>query len=224
MKTKICLLCNKEFKKPYFKSIESWGQVKYCSIKCYGLSKRKANPIHCDNCSKEIYVKPSLLKKHKRHFCSMICRANFVKTLPFTEQNAYKGVRKEGESKQVYHRNYCKNNRDNISHLVQRKQNKMTPTEVKQAADEMVEMFLKEIGDTCEHSAYCMKPECSFNGNSHCMVDISTAVSCAIAHCKRVIKEWGCAYGMVAPQYQTECASKIKYYQSILSELEGRVK
>ena len=46
----------------------------------------------------------------------------------------------------------------------------------------------------------------------------------AIAHCKRVIKEWGCAYGMVAPQYQTECASKIKYYQSILSELEGRVK
>jgi 5-methylcytosine-specific restriction endonuclease McrA len=30
-------------------------------------------------------------------------------------------VRKEGESKQVYHRNYCKNNPDNIAHLKARR-------------------------------------------------------------------------------------------------------
>lgn len=38
-----------------------------------------------------------------------------------TEQMAYKGVRKDGESKQVYHRNYCKNNPENISHLKARR-------------------------------------------------------------------------------------------------------
>ena len=37
--------------------------------------------------------------------------------LPFDEQNSYKGVRGQGESKQVYHRNYCKNHPETISHL-----------------------------------------------------------------------------------------------------------
>ena len=102
----------------------------------------------------------------------------------------------------------------------------MTPTELKQAADEMVEMFLKEIGDTCEHSAYCMKPECSFNGNSHCMVDISTAVSCAIAHCKRVI---GVLMDVHSQMWGMEdairvTANEINTHRLILSELEGRVK
>jgi 5-methylcytosine-specific restriction endonuclease McrA len=41
--------------------------------------------------------------------------------LPFEEQHAYKGIRKCGESKQVYHRNYCKNNPENISHLKARR-------------------------------------------------------------------------------------------------------
>ena len=93
----------------------------------------------------------------------------------------------------------------------------MTPTEVKQAADEMVEMFknfFRGYGISFDYDGWQLyKNEVNKQ---------STRI--AIAHCKRVIKEWGCAYGMVAPQYQTECASKIKYYQSILSELEGRVK
>ena len=87
----------------------------------------------------------------------------------------------------------------------------MTPTEVKKAADEMVEMFMPFAYYNPE-SANILKEQ------------VSNATRIAIAHCKRVIEEWGCAYGMIAPQYQTECASKIKYYQSILSELEGRVK
>ena len=80
----------------------------------------------------------------------------------------------------------------------------------------MVEVFLKEIGDTCEHSAYCMKPECNFNGNSHCMIDISTAVNCAIAHCKRVIE--------VLEKSKPLSVYELNNHRLILSELEGRVK
>ena len=101
----------------------------------------------------------------------------------------------------------------------------MTPTEVKQAADEMVEVFLKEIGDTCEHSAYCMKPECNFNGNSHCMIDISTAVNCAIAHCKRVIEELEeITFSRYDNHARSSIENRINHYRLILSELEGRVK
>ncbi len=41
--------------------------------------------------------------------------------LSFEEQYAYRGVRKMDETKQVYHRNYCKNHPDNISHLKSRR-------------------------------------------------------------------------------------------------------
>lgn len=37
------------------------------------------------------------------------------------EQNAYKDIRKNGESKQVYHKRYCKNNPDVIAHLKARR-------------------------------------------------------------------------------------------------------
>ncbi len=48
----------------------------------------------------------------------MRCYAEFRKnSLPMEEQHAYKGIRKVGESKQVYHRNYVKNNPDVISNL-----------------------------------------------------------------------------------------------------------
>jgi 5-methylcytosine-specific restriction endonuclease McrA len=41
--------------------------------------------------------------------------------LPLTEQHSYKGIRQEGESKQIYHRRYCKNNPKTISHLKARR-------------------------------------------------------------------------------------------------------
>lgn len=75
----------------------------------------------CDNCNKDCEEKQSHYKKKKRHYCSTKCYAEHRKKWNFTEQNSYKGVRKEGESKQVYHRNYCKNNKDVISHLKSRR-------------------------------------------------------------------------------------------------------
>ena len=65
--------------------------------------------FNCDNCGKENEEKQSHYKKKKRHFCNMNCYSQFRKEkLPLIEQHAYKGVRKEGESKQVYYRNYVK--------------------------------------------------------------------------------------------------------------------
>jgi len=77
--------------------------------------------FNCDNCNKETQEKQSHYKKKKRHYCSMKCYAEHRKTWNFTEQNSYKGVRKKGESKQVYHRKYVKNNPDIISHLKSRR-------------------------------------------------------------------------------------------------------
>lgn len=78
--------------------------------------------FNCDFCNSESEEKESHYKKKKRHFCNMKCYSLFRKyIMPMTEQNAYKGVRKEGESKQVYHRNYCKNNPENIAHLKSRR-------------------------------------------------------------------------------------------------------
>lgn len=74
--------------------------------------------FNCFYCGKENEEKQSHYKKKKRHFCNMKCYSLFRKEiLPMEEQNAYKGVRKNGESKQVYHKNYCKNNPEVISHL-----------------------------------------------------------------------------------------------------------
>lgn len=83
-----------------------------------GLANRKQVEVKCCYCNKCFTIKPSKLKKNIRVFCCRDCYFNFVKEkLPFEEQNAYKGVRKTNESKQVYHRNYCKKHPDIISHL-----------------------------------------------------------------------------------------------------------
>lgn len=72
----------------------------------------------CDYCGTEYHTKKSHYARAKRHFCCRECYYKFVKEkLPFDEHNAYKGVRKQGESKQIYHRNYCKKHPDIISHL-----------------------------------------------------------------------------------------------------------
>lgn len=77
--------------------------------------------FNCKFCGKEKSEKLSHYSRKKRHYCSTKCYSEDRKTWHFTEQHSYKGVRKNGESKQVYHRNYCKNNPVNISHLKARR-------------------------------------------------------------------------------------------------------
>lgn len=87
-----------------------------------GDANRKQISFECDYCGKESSDKPSSYKKKKRHFCSTECYSKFrIEKMSFFEQNSYKGVRKKGENKQVYHRNYCKNNPENIAHLKARR-------------------------------------------------------------------------------------------------------
>lgn len=78
--------------------------------------------FNCDYCGVENEEKESHYKRKKRHFCNMQCYSKFRKEkLPFNEQNSFKGVRKEGESRQVYHRNYCARHKANIAHLKARR-------------------------------------------------------------------------------------------------------
>lgn len=82
-----------------------------------GNALRRPIEFNCNYCLKLNIAKPSAYRKQKRHFCNQICYANFVKEkIPFNERNAYRGVRKINESKQVYHRRYCKKNPNIISH------------------------------------------------------------------------------------------------------------
>ena len=77
---------------------------------------------NCDYCGKENEEKQSHFIKKKKHFCNMSCYSLYRKErMDFTEQPNYKGIRKIGESKQVYHRNYCNNHPENISHLKARR-------------------------------------------------------------------------------------------------------
>lgn len=76
----------------------------------------------CFLCNKTFYESPASYAKKKRHFCSTLCYALFRKVkMLYHEQPAYKGVRKKGQSKQIYHRRYCKNHPENISHLKARR-------------------------------------------------------------------------------------------------------
>ena len=76
----------------------------------------------CDYCKKNNEEKQSHYKKSKKHFCNRICQGKYYsEKIPFWKQAAYKGIRKRGESRQVYHRNYCKTHKVNISHLKARR-------------------------------------------------------------------------------------------------------
>lgn len=86
-----------------------------------GLANNKPYFFKCDYCEKESITTLSQYKQKKRHFCSMRCYKEFVKTIPFWEQNAYRGVRKKGQTKQVYHKNYCYRHPKRISHLKARR-------------------------------------------------------------------------------------------------------
>ena len=72
----------------------------------------------CDYCGQKFHTKKYAFIKRKHHFCSRVCYAKYRSEIMLPEeQNSYKGIRKQGESKQVYHRNYCKKHPDIISHL-----------------------------------------------------------------------------------------------------------
>lgn len=76
----------------------------------------------CDYCGEENEEKKSHFIRSKLHFCNRKCYAKYrYEIMDFTEQNAYKGVRGAGESKQVYHKNYCNNHPDVIAHLKARR-------------------------------------------------------------------------------------------------------
>lgn len=87
-----------------------------------GKANSKKIEFNCDMCGMLSSESPSHYKKKKRHFCSMSCYSEFrKKKMSIEEQNAYKDIRKNGESKQVYHKRYCKNNPDVIAHLKARR-------------------------------------------------------------------------------------------------------
>lgn len=76
----------------------------------------------CDYCNQSFKTKPSAFIKKKLHFCSQICYSAYrTERLPFYEQPSYRGVRARGETRQIYHRNYCSRHSSNIAHLKARR-------------------------------------------------------------------------------------------------------
>lgn len=124
-------------------------------------TKKKIGDIHrrpiyfdCDYCGKQGITKPSHYKKKNRHFCSMKCYAKFRKTkLPMVEQHAYKGIRKEGQTKQVYHRNYCKRHPKRIAHLKARRYAREKHADGKHSFQEWKNLVV-EFDNKC---AFCRK-------------------------------------------------------------------
>ena len=77
---------------------------------------------NCDYCRKKNEEKQSHYKKSKRHFCNRLCQSKYCsEKIPFWEQAAYKGIRKRGESRQVYYRRYAKTHKVIISHIKARR-------------------------------------------------------------------------------------------------------
>ncbi|MFA6520657.1 MAG: HNH endonuclease [Candidatus Paceibacterota bacterium] len=107
--------------------------------------------FNCDYCGKENEEKQSHYKKKVRHFCDAKCYASFVKEKqPLGEKNAYKGVRKIGENKQVYHRNYVKNHPENIAHLKARRYARERNAEGSHTLAEWIALKLK-YDNKCIH-------------------------------------------------------------------------
>lgn len=87
-----------------------------------GSANRKQIYFNCDYCGRKASDRPSHYKKKKRHFCSIKCYSLFRKEkLPFYEQHAYKGIAKNINEKQIYHRRYVKSHPERISHLKARR-------------------------------------------------------------------------------------------------------
>ncbi len=74
--------------------------------------------FNCEFCKKQSESKPSAYYKKKRHFCSMICYANYRKEFyKYDEHSSYKGVRKDDSPSTIYHKRYKVKNIEKIRHL-----------------------------------------------------------------------------------------------------------
>ena len=122
------------------------------------ISKALSNKVvfNCDMCGIESSDKPSSYNRKKRHFCGKDCYAKFrSERMDFYEQNSYKGIRSKSDSKQIYHRRFCKNNKELISHLKARRYARERGADGKHTLDEWVK--LKEsFNNVC---AYCGSDE-----------------------------------------------------------------
>lgn len=120
------------------------------------IGYQTAVEFKCNYCDVTAWDRKSHYLRKKRHFCSMDCYSKFrSEKLPLTEQHAYKGVRKYGESKQVYHRNYCKNNPENIAHLKSRRYAREKNAEGSHTLNEW-EDLKRNNGNLC---AICRQPK-----------------------------------------------------------------
>lgn len=76
----------------------------------------------CDYCKKENEEKESHYRRRNKHFCNMRCYSLYRKEkMDFTQQPNYKGIRKMGDNRQIYHKRYVKKNPDVIAHLKSRR-------------------------------------------------------------------------------------------------------
>lgn len=73
--------------------------------------------FNCKYCACLTTERESHYIKKKRHYCSIKCYSMDRKSWDFTLQPAYKGIRKRGETKQIYHKRYCKNKPNKIKQL-----------------------------------------------------------------------------------------------------------
>jgi hypothetical protein len=74
---KNCLVCNKEFYVKPFRIKTENG--KFCSRKCYGISKIKEIKCICKQCKKVFFRNPSKVGKFCSYKCSGIIRKNRIK-------------------------------------------------------------------------------------------------------------------------------------------------
>jgi len=100
----------------------------------------------CDNCKKQNEEKQSHYKKSKRHYCNRECQKQHTKKIPYHEQNAYRGIRAEGESKQVYHRRYVETHKERISHLKARRYARERDAEGSHSLEEWQQLKIKHKG------------------------------------------------------------------------------
>jgi hypothetical protein len=113
-----CKTCNKELIKHKRDSYSTFENKKFCSIACYWISKNKQVCFNCDYCWCESFTKNSAYKRKLNHFCKQSCYDLYKKNiLTYDKQPAYKWVRKNWESKQVYHKRYVDKNREYVNDL-----------------------------------------------------------------------------------------------------------